>query len=90
MLILSMVMALTEITIMLFTLTFLHVRIPFLLQWPNVKVCFGSRSLKFSSKRKTNLRDWSLFITWAGGGGGENVRGDHLIFRRTKGGIKRN
>ena len=70
MLILSMVMALTEITIMLFTLTFLHVRIPFLLQWLNVKVCFGSRSLKFSSKRKTNLRDWSLFITWAGGGGG--------------------
>ena len=93
MLILSMVMALTEITIMLFTLTFLHVRIPFLLQWLNVKVCFGSRSLKFSSKRKTNLRDWSLFITWGGGGGGggaENVRGDHLIFRRTKGGINRN
>ena len=90
MLILSMVMALTEITIMLFTLTFLHVRIPFLLQWLNVKVCFGSRSLKFSSKRKTNLRDWSLFITWAGGGGGANVRGDHLIFRRTKGGINRN
>ena len=88
MLILSMVMALTEITIMLFTLTFLHVRIPFLLQWLNVKVCFGSRSLKFSSKRKTNLRDWSLFITW--GGGAENVRGDHLIFRRTKGGINRN
>ena len=93
MLILSMVMALTEITlIMLFTLTFLHVRIPFLLQWLNVKVCFGSRSLKFSSKRKTNLRDWSLFITWGdgGGGGAENVRGDHLIFRRTKGGINRN
>ena len=88
MLILSMVMALTEITIMLFTLTFLHVCIPFLLQWLNVKVCFGSRSLKFSSKRKTNLRDWSLFITW--GGGAENVRGDHLIFRRTKGGINRN
>ena len=89
MLILSMVMALTEITIMLFTLTFLHMRIPFLLQWLNVKVCFGSRSLKISSKRKTNLRDWSLFITWAGGEG-ENVRGDHLIFRRTKGGINRN
>ena len=89
MLILSMVMALTEITIMLFTLTFLHMRIPFLLQWLNVKVCFGSRSLKFSSKRKTNLRDWSLFITCAGGGGGK-VRGDHWIFRRTKGGINRN
>ena len=42
----------------------------FLLQWLNVKVCFGSRCLKFSSKRKTDLRDRSLFITWGSGGSG--------------------
>ena len=74
-------------------LAFLYVRIFFLLQWLNVKVCFGSRCLKFSSKRKTNLRDRSLFITWGrgvGGGKAENFRGDHLIFRRTKGGINQN
>ena len=28
------------------------------------------------------LRDWSLFIAWGGG----EFWGDHLIFRRTKGG----
>ena len=36
------------------------------------------------------LRDRSLFIAsgggGVGGGGGEDFRGDHLIFRRTKGG----
>ena len=92
MLSLSMVMALTGITlIMLFTLRFCTCVYFFLLQWLNVKVCFGSRCLKFSSKRKTNLRDRSLFITWGRGGWGkaENFRGDHLIFRRTKGGINR-
>ena len=36
-------------------------------------------------------RDPSLFIAWGGGGGGkEDYEGDHLIFRRTKGGISRN
>ena len=32
-------------------------------------------------------RDRSLFIAW---GGEEDFGGDHLIFRRTKGGISRN
>ena len=27
---------------------------------------------------------------WGGGGAAEDFRGDHLIFRRTKGGISRN
>ena len=35
------------------------------------------------------IRDRSLFIA-LGAGGGEDFRGDHLIFRRTKGGISRN
>ena len=39
---------------------------------------FGSRSA---------VRDRSLFITW---GGSEDFGGDHLIFRRTEGGISRN
>ena len=34
-----------------------------------------------------SLRDRSLFITW---GGSEDFGGDHLIFRRTEGGISRN
>ena len=38
-----------------------------------------------------SIRDQSLFITWGGGGGGsEDFGGDHLIFRRTDGGISRN
>ena len=39
--------------------------------------------------RETQIRDRSLFITW-GGGGSEDFGGDHLIFRRTEGGISRN
>ena len=40
--------------------------------------------------RPLALRDRSLFITW-GGGGGRRIWGrDHLIFRRTEGGISRN
>ena len=77
MLSLSMVMALTGITlIILFTLRFCTCVYFFLLQWLNVKVCFGSRCLKFSSKRKTNLRDRSLFITWGRGGGGVGEGGE--------------
>ena len=38
-------------------------------------------------KKKIPLRDRSLFITW---GGSEDFGGDHLIFRRTEGGISRN
>ena len=39
--------------------------------------------------RPLALRDRSLFITW--GGGGRRIWGrDHLIFRRTEGGISRN
>ena len=37
-----------------------------------------------------NIRDRSLFISWGGGGSGRTVlEGDHLIFRRTKGGNSR-
>ena len=40
------------------------------------------------------IRDGSLFIALGGGGGGVGAedfgREDHLIFRRTKGGISRN
>ena len=38
----------------------------------------------------TNEPDRSLFIAWKGGGGVKDFWGDHLIFRRTKGGISRN
>ena len=36
------------------------------------------------------IRDRSLFIALGVGGGAEDFGGDHLIFRRTKGGISRN
>ena len=38
-------------------------------------------------KNRGTVRDRSLFITW---GGSEDFGGDHLIFRRTEGGISRN
>ena len=44
------------------------------LEWWEISLCY-------------KLRDRSLFIALGGGGG---FWGDHLIFRRTKGGISRN
>ena len=42
---------------------------------------------KFYLNLYFSVRDRSLFITW---GGSEDFAGDHLIFRRTEGGISRN
>ena len=39
----------------------------------------------FCVKEEGPIRNRSLFIAW-GGGGVEDFGGDHLIFRRTKGG----
>ena len=36
-----------------------------------------------------NIRDRSLFISWGGGSRQTVLGGDHLIFRRTKGGNSR-
>ena len=49
-----------------------------------------TRVLKERTRKE--LRDRSLFIAWGGGGdfGGGILGGNHLIFRRTKGGISRN
>ena len=46
-------------------------------------------TLLWLNKGFQKLRDRSLFIPW-GRGGGRGFWGDHLIFRRTKGGISRN
>ena len=51
----------------------------------NITVCPLPRSLH--EKSFLVLKDRSSFVAWGGGGGGaEGFMGDHLIFRRAKGG----
>ena len=51
------------------------------------KIITEDDKLSQADSQTRDIRDRSLFITW---GGSEDLGGDHLICRRTEGGISRN